>query len=204
VLGFVLDARVRAATEGAKSLDDVMRLAYERFSGPRGFTPEEFRRAAGDAAGTDLSAWFHAALETTEEIDYRPALDWYGLEFGASKWKDEDAARARLGALVKDEMGRLIVSNVPRGTPAFDAGLNASDEIVAIDNLRVTPDQFVARLEALVPGRDAAVTVARHDALKTLTVHVVDASPPMWALKTRPSAASAQQSHVSAWLGQAR
>src|SRR5262249_56288414 len=71
VLGFVLDARIRAATNGARSLDDVMRLAFARFSGARGFTPEEFRKTASEIAGTDLSAWFRKALETTEEIDYQ-------------------------------------------------------------------------------------------------------------------------------------
>ena len=120
VLGFVLDARIRSATKGAKSLDDVMKLAFARFSGDRGFTPEDFRKTASEVAGTDLSAWFRAALESTEEIDYRPALEWYGLEFGPSDVKDDERARARIGATTQDTGGRLIVTNVPRGTPAFD------------------------------------------------------------------------------------
>jgi len=196
VLGFVLDARVRAATNGAKSLDDVMRLAFTRFSGARGFTPEDFRKTASDVAGTDLSAWFRAALETTAEIDYTPALQWYGLEFGASKVKDEDAAKARVGAAINDTTGRLMVTNVPRGTPAFEAGVNAGDEIVAIDGFRVTPEQYAARLEALPAGKAVAVLVARHDALKTLTLTIVDPAPPMWELPAGPAAAP----HLTAWL----
>src|SRR4051812_40592635 len=54
VLGFLLDARIRKATDGAKSLDDVMRLAYQRFAGARGYTPEEFRGVAEQVAGTSL------------------------------------------------------------------------------------------------------------------------------------------------------
>jgi predicted metalloprotease with PDZ domain len=200
VLGFVLDARIRAATHGAKRLDDVMKLAFARFSGARGFTPEDFRKTAGEVAGTDLSAWFHAALETTEEIDYRPALEWYGLEFFPSRVNDDDKARARLGATVIDTAGRLVVANVPRGTPAFAAGVNAGDEIVAIDNLRVTPDRYVARLEALQPGKAVTVTVARHDALKTLTVTIVEPAPPMWELRVRPAATSEQQAQLAQWL----
>jgi predicted metalloprotease with PDZ domain len=198
VLGFVLDARIRAATSGARSLDDVMRLAFTRFSGPRGFTPEDFRRTASEVAGTDLGAWFRTALETTEEIDYRPALQWYGLEFGPSAMKEEDAARARIGATIAGTTGRLMVTNVPRGTPAFDAGVNAGDEIVAIDGFRVTPEQYVARLEALPAGKEVAVLVARRDTLKTLTLKVVDPPPPMWEL--RVSATPEQQAHLAAWL----
>jgi predicted metalloprotease with PDZ domain len=200
VLGFVLDARVRAATTGAKSLDDVMRLAFSRFSGARGFTPEDFRRTASEVAGTDLGAWFRTALETTEEIDYRPALQWYGLEFGPSKVKDEDAARARIGATINDTTGRLMVTNVPRGTPAFVAGVNAGDEIVAIDGFRVTPEQYVARLEALPAGKDVAVLVARRDTLKTLALKVGDPAPPMWELRVSPGQTPEQQARLAAWL----
>ncbi len=44
VLGFLLDAKIRKATDGAKSLDDVMRTAYQRFAGTRGYTPGRFPR----------------------------------------------------------------------------------------------------------------------------------------------------------------
>src|SRR5262245_48595113 len=40
VLGLLLDARIRRATDGRKSFDDVMRLAYKRYGGDRGFTPD--------------------------------------------------------------------------------------------------------------------------------------------------------------------
>src|SRR5262249_15486629 len=81
VVRFLLDARTRKATSGAKSLDDVMRLAYARYSGDRGYSPAEFRAVAQEVAGTDLSAFFHTALETTDELDYSEALDWFGLRF---------------------------------------------------------------------------------------------------------------------------
>lgn len=81
VVGFLLDARIRRATGGSRSLDDAMRLAYRRFSGDRGFTPEQFRATVSEVAGTDLSDWFRRAVATTEELDYDEALDWYGLRF---------------------------------------------------------------------------------------------------------------------------
>ena len=200
VLGFVLDARIRAGTEGRKTLDDVMRLAFQRFSGARGFTPEDFRRTASEVAGLDLGPWFHTALETTDEVEFRPALDWYGLRFERSDVKDEDALRARIGAAVKDEDGRIVVTNVPRGTAAFDAGVNGGDEIVAIDRLRVTPPQYLDRLAALVPGKDIALLVARHDTLKTLTLRVSDAPPPRWELSFTGGATIEQKGSLAAWL----
>ena len=46
IVGFLLDARIQRATGGKKSLDDVMRQAYKRYGGERGFTPEQFRLTA--------------------------------------------------------------------------------------------------------------------------------------------------------------
>lgn len=90
VLGWLLDARVQHATNGARSFDDVMRLAYQRYSGAHGFTPSDFVAVASDVAGTDLTAFFTKALRTTEELDYTEALDWFGLRFASSN----DATKA--------------------------------------------------------------------------------------------------------------
>lgn len=83
VVGFLLDAKIQRVTRGKKSLDDVMRLAYKRYSGERGFTAEQFRQITEDVAGVDLKDWFRKALSSTEELDYTEALDWFGLRFAA-------------------------------------------------------------------------------------------------------------------------
>jgi predicted metalloprotease with PDZ domain len=81
VIAFLLDARVRHATSGARSLDDVMRLAYRRYAGARGFSEAEFAQTAGEVAGVDLTDWFRRATASTEELDYAEALEWFGLRF---------------------------------------------------------------------------------------------------------------------------
>jgi predicted metalloprotease with PDZ domain len=112
VLGFLLDARVRHASGGRRSLDDVMRVAYRRYGGARGFTPDQFRAVASEVAGTDLSVWFRRAVNSTEELDYGEALDWFGLRFadptasGPARWSlavrpdASEAQQAHLHALL--------------------------------------------------------------------------------------------------------
>jgi predicted metalloprotease with PDZ domain len=84
VMGLVLDAKIRRATNGRASFDDVMRLAYRRYSGARGFTADEFRKTAEQIACVDLSQWFESAVSSTDELDYTDLLEWYGLRFAAS------------------------------------------------------------------------------------------------------------------------
>lgn len=99
VVGFLLDAHIRRVTEGKRSLDDVMRLAYRRHAGRRGFTPMQFRQAAEDVAAEDLSRWFARVISSTEELDYSEALEWYGLRFASTseqtkRWELELDPRA--------------------------------------------------------------------------------------------------------------
>jgi predicted metalloprotease with PDZ domain len=111
VVGFLLDAHIQRITGGKRCLDDVIRLAYKRYSGARGFTADQFRQTTEDVAGADLKQWFHQALASTTELDYTEALDWYGLQFDptgeiipAKKWRLEvhpDATEQQRGRLKK-------------------------------------------------------------------------------------------------------
>ena len=199
VLGFVLDARIRAATNDAKSLDDVMRLAFARFSGAKGFTPEDFRKTASEVAGTDLGSWFTRGLESTEELDYGPALDWFGLQLSLTPPAEEKPGW--LGAKTKIDERRLLVDNVPRGTPAQAAGVNPGDEILAIDDFRVLPEDLDARLAAYRPGRRVMLLVSRRDELKRLEVTLGEAPPDRWTLQVRPDLTPQQRAHLTSWLG---
>jgi len=69
VAAFLLDAKVRTASKGKRSLDDVMRKMYEEYS-ESGYTQEDFRETASEVAGVDLSEWFVRAIDSTEELDF--------------------------------------------------------------------------------------------------------------------------------------
>ena len=81
VVGLVLDANIRRRTNGKKSMDDLIRLEYQRWSGARGFTADDFAKTAADAVGYDIKPLLHKLVATTEEVDYTEMLDWFGLRF---------------------------------------------------------------------------------------------------------------------------
>lgn len=202
VVGFLLDARIRRATDSAKSLDDVMRLAYQRYSGAKGYTPAEFRATASEVAGVDLSAWFHKALETTEELDFTEALDWFGLRFKEDKPKEGEPVKAWLGLVTKAEDGRLMVNQVKRATPGFDAGFNAGDEILALGEDRVRPDVWKDRMDQYRPGDKVSVLVSRRDRLTRLDATFGKEPPKAWTLEVDPKADDSQKTRRKAWLGE--
>lgn len=73
VVAFLLDAKIRKLTRGKKSLDDVMRTMFESYA-ETGYTVADFRETASQVAETDLTDWFHTAVDSTNELDYQDVL----------------------------------------------------------------------------------------------------------------------------------
>ncbi len=200
IIGFLLDAKIRKATNGAKSLDDAMRTAYQRYSGERGYTPEQFRAVVSETAGADLRPWLVKALETTEELEYSDALDWYGLRFKADPPRPGMPPRLQTGITTRTDEGRIIISGLRRSTPAYDAGFSVGDEILAVNGYRVRPSQWPSRLDSYKPGDTVEVLVARRDELMTFRLPLVLDKPEAWTLELRPDATPDQIAHLRSWL----
>ena len=201
IIGFLLDAKIRETTDDAKSLDDVMRLAYSRYSGEKGYTPSDFRGVANEVAGVDLSDFFHKALETTEELDFDAAIAWFGLKFKEEKpAKPGDPEKAWLGLATKAEGGRLLVVQVKRDTPGFEAGFNVGDEILAIDDDRVRAEVWRDRMEHYRPGDKVSVLISRRDRLTRLEATFAKEPAKRWALEVNKKSDDAHVKHRKSWL----
>lgn len=197
VVAWLLDARIRRATENAKSLDDAMRLAFENYSGERGFSTEQFKALAADVAGLTADEFFRRTVETTEELDYTEALEWFGLRFKAQEVPKHGGA---MGCETRIDHGRLIVKRVLRGTSAWHAGLSADDEIIAIDDFRVHADHISQRLEDYHPGDNVSVLISRRDVLIRLDLTLGE-EPKRWHLEILPDATDAQKQNLARWFG---
>ncbi len=209
VTAFLLDARIRHATGGRRSLDDVLRLAWPRFSGERGFQAHEMRSLFEEVAGTDLDPWLAHALESTGELDYTEALDWYGLRFVESdeengedekKSDPQEETPGWLGIDTEIQTGRLMVTQVKRGTPGFEAGVNVGDEILALGDFRVLPEGWKDRLKAYRPGQQETLLVARREKLTRLPVLFREEPTLKWNLEIDPAATEEQRARLELWL----
>ena len=197
VIAFLLDAKIRKATNGTRSLDTGMQWAMQRYSGDKGYTPEQFYAVMSEAAGVDLKGWFAKTAESAEELDYTEALEYYGLRF---RPVDAKSAGAYIGGGTRNDAGRLIITSVRRGTPGIDAGLNVDDEIIAIDDVRVRADGLAARLAQYRPGDKVAVLVARRDRLMKIDVTLgADPGRP-WRLEPVPNATAEQTAALNALI----
>jgi predicted metalloprotease with PDZ domain len=197
VIGFLLDARIRKTTGGVKSLDDVMRAAYETYSGPKGYTPDEFRGVAEQVAGVGLKDFWEKTVQTASELDYAEALDTFGLRF---RPLSASSGKGYLGAATRNDAGRLVVTQVRRDTPAYASGLNVEDEIVAVDEFRVRAERWENRLEQYKPGDKVSLLIARREQLMRLDVTLGAEPPKQWRLELAPGSTETQNRQLSKWL----
>lgn len=176
IVGLLLDLEIRRRSNGARSLDDVMRYLYNEFAKKnRNYTPEDFQRASEQAAGASLDDFFRRYVRGREELDYNTAFAAVGLQLQTVAASTADASKpaapkAYFGANLRQDADRLVVASVPAGTPAYNQGITFGDQIVALDGQRVTLTTFNARLEERRPGDEVRLTVFRLDELRNITI----------------------------------
>ncbi|GAB4133736.1 MAG: PDZ domain-containing protein [Cyanobacteria bacterium J069] len=199
MVSLLLDLQIRTQHNNGRSLDDVMRLMWQRFGQDEiGFTPAELEGAIASVADTDLTDFFHRALHTTEELPFDDYLKPFGLRLQPD---DVSSAPPSLGITVRSENGKDLIKFIEIGAPAQRAGLDIGDELLAIDGLRVSADQVGDRLRDYRPGDTVQLTVFHQDELRTAEVILDPPSPTSFKIVPSSSASETQRALLKGWLG---
>jgi predicted metalloprotease with PDZ domain len=205
----LLDMLIRAETANQHSFDDVLRLLYVRYPSSGPGIPEDgavlaaVEEVAGNASGV-FRDFFARAISGTSELDYAAGLATVGLtlRWGYRHAGPGGAAPAWLGLKFKRQGERTLVASVRSDGPAYEAGVYADDELLAINGWRVNEEKLNARLAERAPGDLVTLTLFRGDRL--INVPVSLAAAPYDQLRIVPLAApsSAQQVAYQQWVGQ--
>jgi len=92
------------------------------------------------------------------------------------------------------------VRRVYAGSPAYDQGLNAGDQIVALDNMRVTRDSFNARMAEKKPGDLVNLTIFRFDDLSSLLIRLSDKRESSFRIVPVAAPTALQKQIYANWL----
>jgi len=136
-------------------------------------------------------------------LDYNAALAWAGLRLDT---KSDAAGRpapsvADLGAAFEEKDGRLTVKNVPAGSAAYEQGLSAADQIVAVDGYRATLASLNDRVSDKRPGDALTLTVFRGDELRTIPFKLGSRAAAAYRILPISDATEQQKRNYQAWLG---
>lgn len=196
----LLDATIRAATAGAKGLDDVQSRLWDDHGRlgkavPEGAFPEVFRTVTGVDVGTEHAAW----VRGTSELPVDAVLAKLGLRV-VRKVKAEGVTTS-LGLRLKASGGRITVTTVLRGGAAERAGLSPSDELIAIDGWRVDEANLDQHLRGKEPGDTLRMLVVRDGRVVESAVTLDAARPEVTAIEATADATPEQRAIVEKWLG---
>ncbi|MCE2745348.1 MAG: peptidase M61 [Burkholderiales bacterium] len=151
LVALCIDSAIRRQTAGQKSLDDVMRLMWQKkgLSG-EGLQEDEFSHLVQEATGIDLSQEIAQWTQTTDELPLGEALRAYGFELSAAK--SEEQIYLGLHGQFKPE--GMLVKQVINGSAAHAAGVSAGDVLVALAGKKLTETNYKRLLAAGEPGAE--------------------------------------------------
>jgi predicted metalloprotease with PDZ domain len=204
IVGLLLDLEIRKQSKGARSLDDVMRYLYAEFyKKDRNYTPADFQKACELMAGSSLEQFFARYVRGREELDYDSALAVTGLRLDTAMSANGSKApeKAYLGADLSLEGDRLLVKKVFAGSPAYEQGLNAGDQIVALNNMRTNKEFFDARIAEKHPGDLVTLTIFRSDDLSTLLIKLGRKVDATYRIVPVDNPTGEQKRLYQSWLG---
>ena len=167
LLGILLDLQIIAATDGKASLDDVMQIMFREFAmKEKGYQTRDIKQVCERVSGLDLSSFFKDYVNGVEPLPYEEVFSLAGVALDSTTEKS-----AWTGARFGKENGRVVINRVLEDSPAWHAGLNVKDELVAIDGFRVgsTKPKY---LSEKIPGDRIVCTVNRNGILREIHLTV--------------------------------
>lgn len=196
VLNFTLDAELRRLSRNTKSLDDVMRILYERFplSGPA-YTTADLLSIYKELTGADFTEFHAKYIAGTEDPDVDAAFAVFGLELTRGT-----SSTGSLGLDVKNNDDGLLVSAVRTDGPAYLAGVNADDVITAINGEKLNESKLNELLAASSADTELTLTISRRGKDRTIAVRVQEIPSGDWTLAHVSSPTPEQRAAYEHWL----
>jgi predicted metalloprotease with PDZ domain len=203
-LGLALDLLIRQKTNGRASLDDVLRRMYEEYylKSPtatyylrgRGYTSEDFERAASMVAGTDLSDFFQRYVRGVETPPYREVLASVGLQLTRKPSSRPYSA----GLSLNGESMRIV--GVRSGSAAEDAGLRQGDVLLSIGDRKVTGETWAEVLNGYKQNERVPLSVRRDRQTIKATVTLGQPDRYDYEVQEKPDAAPETRTLRKAWM----
>jgi predicted metalloprotease with PDZ domain len=222
LVALCLDLEIRRCTEGARSLDDVMRLLWRRFG--RAGAPGTVRSGDGcggdgadaattaeglaengfaplvlEATGVDVAPLVEAWAEGTGELPLAAQLRAIGITL---ELEGADDGAPSLGLRLAARPEGLAIATALQDQAGMRAGLSGGDVLVALDGLRVRDEKS---LKSMLARRRAGDIVKMHafrrDELFTASVRLQAPLPTEATLKVDDRAPPAARLLRRGWLG---
>lgn len=197
-LAALLDLSIRRNTAGKKSLDDVFREMYQLYYKKlnRAYEEQEFVEMVNRVTGMNYSEFFRNFVRGKEKFDFRAELTAFGLEL---RDLNEGAGIPWLGINTNMSGGKLSVSSIDRGSPAWNAGINVNDELIAVDQYRLG-DDLNRFLNGKAPGDKISMLISRNGYVQRYELQLAPGPFVKYAIERAKEVREEQKAMLKSWL----
>ncbi len=168
VAAALLDIQIVKASNGSKHLDDLMQYLYKEFyiKQGRGFTDAEFYAAINLVAGQtiDMKEWVLQPNDASTYEKWRQILAY--VECDLDSKTSEALTYTGINSEIKGD--RLLVKSTDANSPAVLAGLQAGDELIAVNDLRIKTN--LDEILKNTTGPLFSITIARVGLIRVVTL----------------------------------
>lgn len=202
LLALSLDLMLRLQSNHSLTLAHVMKKLWHEFGKTGvGTADDTVLNVLDSYSGVDIADFLREQLYAKESLPLESLLNQFGLEIKRSVPADDNSLKASdesatvsLGAKYKASSAGLELMSVYHDETAYNAGLSASDRIIAIDHLQVTDATVKSVLSRYRPGEKVTVHAFRRDELLTLDLIWEEPTPACWKLSIKDA------SKLNGWL----
>jgi predicted metalloprotease with PDZ domain len=206
----VLDLTLRSLTAGRRGLPDLFRRLWERYgAADRPIDADIIRGEAKRLAGRSLDSYFRRYIDGGDDLPVPTLLRTVGVDARANvpaNLERNDAVkasrlRAWAGLAFNGGDDSAVVKNVIPDSPAWRAGVTYGDEIVAIDDVRVTATTVAKRIADGRPGQTITVHLFRKDRLMALPLQLARNPERKWVFTFAGRPTPRTKAIRDRWLG---
>lgn len=191
----LLDLEIRQETKNKRSLDDLMRLLYNKYYKQmgRGFTEDEVEKLSG----VSLPHIFDYVY-TLKPFDYPKYLHYAGLSIDTAL---QELPGAWFGADVRERNDSLFVSNAEWLSPAWEAGLRRQQYILDVNGEKINASNLRELISQSKPDEKIRIRYSGSAGVKETEVTLGIKKERSYKISIDPSPDPLQASIQKSWLG---
>jgi predicted metalloprotease with PDZ domain len=195
-ISLLLDLTIRNLSKNKHSLDNVMRAMFERFPLGKGYTVDDLQKVCEEMAGSSLQQFFLDYVHGTTPIPWEQFLTFAGLQLE----KRSTEPKPWLGILTFDRDNQAQIYSVVAGSPAYDAGLNVNDLVLALNGFRARTNELTNRIAEMKEGDRVKLMVFRDEKLREFEVTLRNQDVPNYWVRNVDNPAELQKAIHDDWL----
>ena len=200
LVAFMLDVKIRKASNNQHSLDDAVRLLWQQYQ-QTGLEDNTAQQVIEQLIKVDLSDFFNRFVSGVAELPLAEYFDYLGINYQTSHTNKADKKPLMsFNCDYEQNIPTIIVVKVYDHTSVQTAGLYVGDEIIAINGVQVSPKTLNKTLNQYRADSVVKLSLFREGILTHLEVNIEQKTSNIASLTLQKKLSKTKQNTQDCWF----